>query len=286
MVQSLSVVQQKTFDAEVKADYQSRGGLIKPYVYVKNGIVGNTVDFRKVGQLQAYQRTYQDNATPQDPGYSKVTATMLPYDVFTLTDRLEQLLVNFDDRREETELHAMAILRRQDQIIIDSLVASSTPNTIAADFGSSSGNTNLTFAKIQEITRIFDAAAVPIEDRTLLVTASQSADLYGIEQFTRSEFTNLGPSVITNGSMDNSRNMGMRIIIVPTMLEGGLPATGTVRSCYAFHKRAVGMGISQDMRTEVGYLYEKFSWSIGSTMQVGATAIDTGGIIEILCDEA
>ena len=44
--------------------------------------------------------------------------------------------------------------------------------------------------------------------------------------------------------------LGINIIIIPQMVEGGLPfSSGVIRETFAWHKQSTGMGIGHDFRT-------------------------------------
>ena len=79
------------------------------------------------------------------------------------------------------------------------------------------------------------------------------------------------------------------MIIIPEMVEGGLPFTvpgGHIRQTYFWHKQSTGMGIGHDFRTEINYLPRETSWLINGIFSAGAITIDNKGIIEINCDES
>lgn len=283
---SLNQVEQTQFNMEVKAAYDSKGGLLTNKVYTKTDVIGRYVDFRKAGSITAVPMAFQDSVTPQDPGYSRVTATLTKFAAPAYVDDIQQLTVNFNERSELVMLTAEAVMRRADQLILDALNASATTNTIAVDYGSSSGNTNITFPKLQRVVEIFNEKAVPRENRFIAIGASQDADLLNITQFIDSRFTNIAPNAVSRGAIDGSNNLGLNFVLIPTMTEGGLPLSGTVRTCFAFHSRALGMAVGQNMRTEINYLPKETSWLVNSLYFAGAIAIDNEGIIKISCDEA
>src|SRR6478609_6609497 len=111
---SLSNVQQTEFDALVKIEYRSRGFILRDSVRIRTDIVGNTCQFRRVGQVIANQVAYQNTIAIQDPGFTALTATLLKYAAGTAVDEIQDLTVNFDSKRELAMVVAMAIGRRSD----------------------------------------------------------------------------------------------------------------------------------------------------------------------------
>lgn len=274
---SLSNVDQTIFDEMVKKAYQSAGFMLRDKVTMRMNVEGKTVSFRKVGSVQALEYAFQSQVIYQDPNYNKANATLLPYRAPTLVDDLEQWLYNFDEKREDAELIAMALGRRSDQIIINELDNSGTSNTIA------NGGTNLTYAKVREVNKFFNDLAIPPEDRFFAISAVGEEALLNEDKFTNSRYVDL--NLVKTGSLNGNFAMGMNWIVIPTMTEGGLPKTGNIRSCFAWHRRALGMGVGRNFSTIIERVPSLDSWQILGKMFAGAKTIDAVGIVKCDIDE-
>jgi len=80
--------------------------------------------------------------------------------------------------------------------------------------------------------------------------------------------------------------LGFMFHVLGDRSEGGLVVDGSLdRSCFAFHKDAVGYGEGIAMRTEINYIAEKTSWLVNEVFSAGAVAIDDEGIVKITCRE-
>lgn len=275
---SLSNVEQTLFDAEVKKAYQSRGFILKDYVRMRDNVEANTVSFRKVGSVTAEQYGFQSAVVYQDPNFTKVNVTLNPFRAPTLVDDLEQFLYNFSERQEDAQLVAMALGRRSDQLIIDALNASGTANTIA------NAGTGLTFAKVRQIVEYFDDLAIPNEERCIAVSAAGQSDLLAEEQFTNSRYIDL--NAIKNGGLNGNYAMGMMWKVIPTMAEGGLPKAANIRSCFAWHKMSMGMGVGRNFSTQIERVPHLDSWQILGKMFANAVAVDAVGIVKVDIDES
>jgi hypothetical protein len=278
MSTSLSNVDQTIFDEMVKKAYQSKGFLLRDKVRTRTNVEGTVVSFRKVGSITAEQYAFQSAVVWQDPSFSKVNVTLNPYRAPTLIDDLQQFLFNFDVRKEEAELVAMALGRRSDQLIIDALEASGTTNTIA------NGGTGFTYDKVREIIKFFNDLAIPPEDRYVAISATGQEQLMASLQFTNSQFTNL--NLVENGTLNGKFAMGMNWTVVPTMTEGGLPLSGNIRSCYAWHKLAMGMATGREFSTIIERVPHLDSWQVLGKMFANAVAVDAVGIVECDIDES
>lgn len=275
MSTSLTAVQQIEFDALVKAQYQSLGFLLRDTVRVRRDVIGASVSFRKVNQIQAVPTGYLQSVVIQDPGYSQTSAIIQKYTAPTAVDSVQELTVNFDTKMENAMLVANALGRRSDQIIINSLAAN--PGGTIVD-----GGTNMTYTKYTEVIQFFENNAVPIPERFIAMSASNFRSLLAADQFVSTFYTQ--NKVLDKGFVRDY--LGINFIIIPQMAEGGLPLSGgNIRSCFAWHKQSTGMGIGHDFRTEINYLPRETSWLVNGIFSAGAVTIDNLGIIQVNCNE-
>jgi hypothetical protein len=273
MSTSLTNVQQVEFDALVKAEYHSRGFLLRDTIRMKNNVIGATVEFRKVNQVIAVPTAYLAAVTIQDPDYTKYIATLQKYTAPTAVDEVQELTVNFDAKMENALLVAQAMGRRSDQINIDA-IALGVGDTIV------DGGTNFTYAKFTRVLEFFDNHAVPLSERFVAMSASNFRSLLADDQFVSTFYTK-------NDVIDRARireYLGFNVIIIPQMTEGGLPQTGDIQTALAWHKMAVGMGIGENFRTEVNYIAQNTAWLINGVFSAGSVEIDDRGVLGIDCD--
>lgn len=275
MSATLTNVQQIEFDALVKADYHSRGFLLRDTIRFKHDVIGNQVQFRKVNQVIAVQTAYLAAVTIQDPGYNKETATLLKYTAPTAVDEVQELTVNFDSKMENAMLVSQAMGRRSDQIIIDALDANPGDTIV-------NGGTNFTYAKFTQALEFFDDNAVPLAERFVAMSASNFRSLLGDDQFVSTFYTK-------NDVIDRARireYLGFNVVVIPSMTEGGLPKAGNIRTALAWHKMAAGAGVGANFRTEINYIPQNTSYLVNGVFSMGAVVIDNTGVLAIDCDES
>lgn len=268
------------FDAEVKQAYQGTRALVG-LVRERNGVEGSTVKFPKIGRGVATVRIPQTDVTPLNVSYSTVTATMQDYNAAEYSDIFNQAKINFDERRELVSVVSNAIGRRMDQLILDALAASSTTLTVANSVGGAT--TNLNVAKLRRAKKLLDAANVPMDGRAMVISASGLEGLLGETQTTSADYNSV--KALVSGEIDTF--LGFKFVTIGDRSEGGLPIDGSLdRTCYAFHRDAVGFGIGINQRTEINYVPEKTSFLVNSMFSAGAVAIDDEGIVKITCRES
>jgi hypothetical protein len=267
------------FDAEVKQAYQGKAMLV-PAVRQRRGVEGSTVKFPKVGKGVATVRVPQTDVTPLNVAFSTVTCTLADYNAAEYSDIFNQAKVNFDERQELVQVVAGAMGRRQDQIILDALTASSTSLTVSNDIGGTDSNLNV--AKLREAKRLMDKNNVPPEARHIIIHGNGLASLLAETAVTSSDFNSV--KALVQGDINSF--LGFTFHMLGDRSEGGLIIDGSLdRSCFAFHQMAVGYGEGIGMRTEINYIAEKTSFLVNEVFSAGAIAIDDEGIVKITCRE-
>ena len=278
MAINLSTAFVTLFDAEVKQAYQGQAQL-RPAVRVRSGVEGSTYKFPKIGKGVAQVRIPQSDVTPLNVTYGSVTATLSDYIAAEYRDIFMQAKVNFDERAELVKVVSGAIGRRQDQLIIDALVASSTSNTVASSIGGAS--TNLNLDKLLAAKKLLDAKNVPMDNRHIFIHANNLSGLLGETKVTSSDFNSI--KALVNGELNTF--LGFNFHTIGDRDEGGLPISSGDRKVYAFHRDAIGMAEGIAPKTEINYIPEKTSFLVSSMFSAGSVAIDAEGIVEITCDE-
>jgi hypothetical protein len=247
----------------------------------RKGVEGSTVKFPKVGKGVATPRISQTDVTPLNVGFSNVTCTLSDWNAAEYSDIFSQAKVNFDERSELVQVLGNAIGRRQDQLILDALAASSTSLTVSNDIGGS--DTNMNVAKLREAKKLLDKNNVPPEGRHIILHANGLASLLSETAVTSSDFNTV--KALVAGEINTF--LGFTFHILGDRSEGGLAIDGSSdRTCFAFHKDAIGYAEGIAPRTEINYIPEKTSFLVNSVFSAGAIAIDAEGIVQITAREA
>ena len=276
MVQAATAVFIDGFDSDVKLAYQGTKSL-KDTVRVKTGVVGSTWRFPKAGKGVATQHNRGNDVVAMNAGRSKVTATLEGWDAFDYEDILDLSQLNFDDKKIIAENTAKAIGRREDQLIIDALAANGYTDVI----GDGTGAMSITY--LLSAKKFLDKNNVPGEDRTIIHSAQQLAQLLATTQVTSADYNSV--KALVQGSLDTF--LGFKFKMIGDRTEGGLPrAAGVEQYAFCYHKQAIGLAIGKDMTTMVDWVPQKTAWQIGCVYFAGAVAIDAEGIVPINSDDA
>ena len=265
------------FDAEVKQAYQGARALAG-VTRERMNVEGNQVKFPKIGKGVATVRVPQTDVTPLNVTYSQVTASMSDYIAAEYSDIFHQAKVNFDERRELVKVVGDSIGRRMDQLVLDALAAASSPSTVGTDIGGT--GTNLNLAKLLAAKKALDTKNVPSEGRCMIIHANGLSSLLDEQELTSSDFASV--KALVQGEIDTF--LGFKFITLGDRDEGGLPLPST-RTSYAFHRDAVGLGVSMAQKTEINYVPEKTSFLVSSMFSAGAVSIDDEGIVVLSSTE-
>ena len=268
------------FDSEVKQAYQGQR-LLAGVTRERTGVQGNTVKFPKIGKGSATIRVPQTDVVPLNVTYSQVTATMEDFIAAEYSDIFDQSHVNFSERQELVQVVSGAIARRMDQVVLDALTAASGTNTVANSVGGA--NTNLNVAKLRAAKKALDAKNVPADGRCMIIHANSLDSLLGETEVTSSDFASV--KALVTGDVDTF--LGFKFITMGDRDEGGLAIDGSSdRTLFAFHKDAMGLGISMNQASRVDYIAEKTSFLVASMFSAGSVAVDAEGIVKLTCRES
>ncbi len=289
MSKYLSTAASKEFDALVKQAYQGQGGKVRQSVQQRTQVIGNSYNFRIIGAGIATEKlTSQANVTTMDLQYTTVTANLRNYYAAEYTDIFDQAEVNFDEKLALAESVSMAIKRREDQLIIDSLNSSNLDGANYIQNNVSGVEAGLTVDAVLKAGEILNNADA-YGQKYLLITPAMQTSLLKDSQVTQSLYVDSKP-LITGHVFDFA---GFKVIVIESSRqEGGLPKlTGDESGrgkandqiAYAYVQNAVGIAIGIDMMTEVSYVAEKTSWLTTGIFKAGAALIDRKGLVRIAC---
>lgn len=267
------------FDSMVKAAYQSKGGVLRPYVRLKTGVVGSTATFYKRTKGKAQLRgAPSSDVTPMGIVSTPVTATLADYVAPEYTDIFDQAKISWDEKQALAFDVAAAEGRRADQMVIDALTAAA--NATVIDVNTGGANSGLNIAKIRAAKRLMDKKGIPAGERFFVHSAEGLEQMLGETAITSSDYNNV--KALVAGEVDTFA--GFKFIMLPDMDEGGIVKNTNTRDNFAFHGGklgAVGMAEGITFRSEINYVPQKTSWLVNGIFSAGAVGIDSEGIYKI-----
>lgn len=277
MSKTLGSVANTEFDSLVKHEFQDMG-ILRPSVYIKNNIVGDTVKFKKMGQATAKKKTSSsDKYVQADVSHSDVSATLENWYVSEFTDIFDDAEVNFDEKKELATTIAGGLGRRFDQIIIDAL-DSGTPD--ASDIAHDSAN--LTMAKVIDAKVALKGQSVHSGQLHAVIESNGLGGLLNDEKATSSDYQAI--QALVKGDINTL--MGFNFHVLGDLSnEGGLTESSNIVDSYFYHMDTVGMGIGIDYQTRIDWESLHGAWHCVGIQKMGAVVRDTGGYVKVEYDK-
>ena len=217
-----------------------------------------------------------------------------------LIDTFDELQTIVDPKSQYVQNAAMAFGRAIDDIVFQAAFGTSQTGQDAASLSAETFNTSATTAappgfqipvnfdgannglsvgKMIELRRNLRHYHVDLETEpvTLVIGSQQEADLLRQVQVVSTEF-NSKPIYDTDGRI--TRFLGFDIVVSER-----LPYTSTTRSCLAFAKSGLHLGIWKDMENRITRREDLTSqpWQIYTQMSIGATRTQPGKVYQIVC---
>tara|TARA_X000000950_G_scaffold39947_1_gene43183 strand:+ start:1669 stop:2502 length:834 start_codon:yes stop_codon:yes gene_type:complete len=264
----------KQFEREVHEAYQRQGSKLRNTVRTISDVNGSSAVFQKVGKGTASTKSTHGMVPVMNLEHTSVEVVMQDFYAGDWIDRLDELKLNIDERQVIANAGANALGRKTDELIIDALDNASA-NVI------SDSNIGITKSKILEAFELFGEADIPDDgQRFCIVGWKQWSELLSIDEFVNADY--IGADALPFSSVTQAK-MFLGTVFIP---HSGLPIDGNdVRSCYWYHKTALGHASASDVQTDVTWHGDRAAHFVNNMMSQGAGLIDEAGIITIQCDE-
>ncbi|MFA5592586.1 MAG: phage capsid protein [Micavibrio sp.] len=265
----------KQFEREVHEAYQRQGSKLRNTVRSINNVRGTSAVFQKVGTGTASTKSTHGMVPVMNLNHTTVECALQDFYAGDWVDRLDELKTNIPERQVIAGAGANALGRKTDELIIDALSMASG-KTIPAS------STGLTKAKVLEAFETFGEKDVPDDAlRFAAIGWKQWSDLLSITEFASADYVGAA-NLPYNGTFTQAK-MWLGTIWIP---HSGLPVDGQgVRSCFFYHKTAVGHASGSDVQTDVTWHGDRAAHFVNNMMSQGAALIDDGGVVVIKCDE-
>lgn len=262
----------KQFEREVHEAYQRQGSKLRSTVRVKNGVRGSSTTFQRVGKGAANTKARHGMVPVMNVDFSAIEATLVDYYAGEWVDQLDELKTNLDERQVLANAGAFALGRKTDELILDALA---TTGNVAGQ-----ADSGLTKDKVLEAFEMLGEADVPDDgQRYAVIGWKQWSDLLNVAEFANAEFVG-DEQLPWRGSQ---AKIWLGTLWMP---HSGLPGANGVRTCYWYHKSAIGHAIGQDVKSDITWHGDRAAHFISNSMSQGAALIDGDGVVALPCLES
>ncbi len=265
----------KQFEREVHEAYQRQGSKLRNTVRTINNVVGSEAVFQKVGKGLANIKASHGMVPVMGISHDSTTCVLTDYYAGDWIDRLDEMKTNIDERQVIANAGAYAMGRKSDNLIIEKLA------TVTDNQKIESGGTGLTLEKIMEALGMLGENDVPDDGQRFAVIGwRQWGELLSIDEFSNSDY--VGSDALPFMAPTQAKYW-LGTYWIP---HSGLPLDeDDIRSCFWYHKSAVGHASASDVITDITWHGDRASHFVNNMMSQGACLIDHDGVVEILCNE-
>lgn len=260
------------YDSDVHMAYQQFGSKLRNTVRLKSLAPGQIARFPTLGKGVATDKARNGDVVPMNPIHSYKEATATDKYAPEYVDSLDELKNNIDDRMLYARAGAAALGREVDSRLTTVMNAVTTL-TIAV------GSTGLSKAKLLEAISKLNAQDVPDDgDRWGVLGAQQWEEFINIAQVSSRDYVT-----------DLNWTKGTQVVNwrgIKWFFHSNLPLSTTTRSCFLYHRNAIGLAENKQITTMVDWVPQKAAYLIDSMMSCGAVVIDEYGIVKISASEA
>lgn len=248
----------KNLEAEVYAQYKTIGSKLRNTIRTKDARDGETT-FIPVGNGPAYRQP--------------VECPMADYYFGNWVKKIDDLYFNATEMIVIAKAGAYAIGRKTDELIIDAM--SGADRRVVVNGGLDQSAINMAMAGDRRAEYARGAG-----EWFAVVGWKQWSDLFNIHEFANADY-------VSSDELPWKSTQAKIWLNTLWMPSSGLPKINGVRTCFWYHKAAVGHAIGEQVFTDItrhsgGY---HVAWFVNHRLAHGACLIDAAGVVAIKCKE-
>lgn len=264
----------KQFEREVHEAFQRQGSKMLHTVRTIQSVNGASIVFQKVGKGTASTKSTNGMVPVMNVVHSSVECFLSDYYAGDWIDQLDELKTNIDERQVIANAGAYALGRKTDDLIVAAMQQVPSSQQIV------DANIGMTLNKVMNAFQMLGAADVPDDgERYAVVGWKQWSELLQIDEFSNAQY-------IGQDDLPFQGTQAKRWLGTTWMPRSGLPVDANdIRSCFWYHKTAVGHGSASDVKTDITWHGDRAAHFVNNMMSQGAVLIDGGGVVQIFCDE-
>lgn len=282
------------FSANFHILSQQMQSRFQPFVQVESGIVGASKATERLGATDAYDITSRHGDTEYvETPHSRRWLDLQDKGWAELVDEMDKIKMLADPTSPYAKLGVAALSRAKDDVIIAAALGTARTGTgvqaLPAAQKIAAAGAGLTLAKLLAAKEAMDAAevdepmmgqdgqGVATPQRCIAVSSRQLTNLLGTTEIKSIDYNNV--KTLVNGQVDTF--LGFKFIRTER-----LPLVGANRSCVAWSKGCVGLGIGKDIVSSIDTLPTKnMSVQVYARESIAAVRLEDDGVIEVACQE-
>ena len=263
---------------------QQKGSRLRGSVN-EQSVTGEKWHFDRLGTAAAVAKTSRHTTTPVlDVPHSRRTATMSDFHWADLIDDEDKVRMLITPESHYAKSGAGSMARAIDDLIIAAALGNAVDgdgSNVALPSGQkiAHGSAGLSLDKLIETKEILDGNDVdPDDERFIVLGSKQISDLLNTTEIKSSDYNSV--KALVQGDIDTF--MGFKFL-----RSERLALATTTRSCFAFTKGAMGLGIGSDVTTKIDVRPDKsYAHQVYLSFVAGATRVQDECVVQIDCTES
>jgi len=270
----------RQYEAEVHEAYQRMGSKLRGTVRVKNGVVGKSTTFQKVGKGTATTKGRHSTIAPMNVDHTPIECNLQDWYAGEWVDRLDELKTNIDERRVVANAGAYALGRKTDDLIITALEGIGSGINVTGS-GNLADTVGFTVDKVYAALEYLNNNDVPDDgQRYAVVSPAAWSDLLAITAFASADYT--GNDLPYKAGYGTMRSW----LGVTWMTHSGLIVNGGGdRQNYIYHRSAIGHAVGADIQSDITWHGDHAAHFVNHMMSQGSVIIDSTGISRVIISE-
>ena len=285
MATSVNVAFVEEYMTDLHHVFQREGSMLKDTVFLKDGVVGSTAHFQKLGTGTATTKSRHGEITPMNVTHTAPSVTLQDFYAGEWSDSLDEAKVNIDVRMAYAKAGAMSLGRKVDEQIT-TVLDSTTQSTLTYTVTSSAAIQASLIAMVEAL----DANSVPNDgQRYGVLTPRAYAQAMTVESFASSDYVGAN-SLAFNEGIPGHRKFREWLNVKWCMLPS-LPGQGTsTAKIFVYHKNALGYAIQksefpnaaagENISADITWHGDRAAYFINHMMSGAAVMTDDTGVIE------
>jgi hypothetical protein len=263
---------------------QQKGSRLRGSVN-EQSVTGEKWHFDRLGTAAAVAKTSRHTTTPVlDVPHSRRTATMSDFQWADLIDDEDKVRMLITPESHYAKSGAGSMARAIDDLIIAAALGNAVDgdgSNVALPSGQkiAHGSAGLSLAKLIQTKEILDGNDVdPDDERFIVLGSKQISDLLNTTEIKSSDYNSV--KALVQGDIDTF--MGFKFL-----RSERLALATTTRSCFAFTKGAMGLGIGSDVKTKIDVRPDKsYAHQVYLSFVAGATRVQDECVVQVDCTES
>lgn len=276
----------RQYERDAHMVFQRKGSKLRPTVRLKDGIVGKSTTFQKIGTGTATTKARHGAITPMNQDHTAIECTLYDFYAGDWVDKLDEAKVNIDERMAIAKGGAYALGRKVDEQILTELDAT-TQTTISWTVSSSAAVRN---GLIEMVEALFGNDVDDDGENFGLLTPRAWAMAMTVEEFASSDY-------VSTAAFEGGPPVGRfkEWLGLKWQMHTGLPGVGTASAkVFAYNKSAIGYATgahagnaaqNNAVSADIQWYGHRAAHWVNHMMSGGGKLIDDAGVIEGTLDD-